>query len=144
MTLVLLVHLAATLFMVGVIWFVQVVHYPLFAKVSSEGFALYSKAHSRLTTYVVGPPMLLEVATAVVLVFYRPDGVPLVAVLAGLALVTLIWLSTALLQAPRHGILGRGFDEKTWTGLVLSNWIRTLAWSARGLLVLWMATRVLG
>ena len=144
MTLVLLVHLAATLFMVGVIWFVQVVHYPLFAKVSSEGFALYSKAHSRLTTYVVGPPMLLEVATAVVLVFYRPDGVPLVAVLAGLALITLIWLSTALLQAPRHGILGRGFDEKTWTGLVLSNWIRTLAWSARGLLVLWMATRVLG
>ncbi len=144
MKLVLLVHLAATLFMVGVIWFVQAVHYPLFAKVSSEGFALYSKAHSRLTTYVVGPPMLLEAATAVVLVFYVPEGVPLVAVLAGLALVALIWLSTALLQAPRHGILGRGFDEKTWTGLVLSNWIRTLAWSARGLLVLWMATRVLG
>ncbi len=141
---VLLVHLAATLVMVGVIWFVQVVHYPLFAKVSLEGLALYSKAHSRLTTYVVGPPMLLEVATAVVLVFYRPEGVPLVAVLAGLALVTLIWLSSALLQAPRHGALGRGFDEKTWTGLVLSNWIHTGAWSARDLLVLWMATRVSG
>jgi hypothetical protein len=28
-----LLHLAATLYMVGVIWFVQVVHYPLFSKV---------------------------------------------------------------------------------------------------------------
>ena len=56
---VLLVNLAATLFMVGIIWFVQVVHYPLFARVGSRGFILYSKAHSRLTTYVVGLPMLV-------------------------------------------------------------------------------------
>jgi hypothetical protein len=57
---VLLANLAATLFMVGVIWFVQVVHYPLFSRVGSEKFSLYPKAHSRLTTYVVGPPMLVE------------------------------------------------------------------------------------
>jgi hypothetical protein len=57
--LVLLAHLAVTLFMLGVIWFVQVVHYPLFAKVGQEGFTLYSKAHSHLTGYVVGPPMLV-------------------------------------------------------------------------------------
>jgi hypothetical protein len=56
---VLLAHLAATLFMIGVIWFVQVVHYPLFSRVGPEKFSLYSEAHSRLTTYVVGPPMLV-------------------------------------------------------------------------------------
>ena len=59
MNYVLLANLSTTLFMVGVIWFVQVVHYPLFSRVGGEGFALYSKAHSRLTTYV-GPPMLVE------------------------------------------------------------------------------------
>ena len=83
---VLLAHLAVTLFMVGVIWFVQVVHYPLFAKVGSERFVLYSKAHSRLTTYVVGPPMLVEAATALLLVFRRPEGVPLAAAFFGLVL----------------------------------------------------------
>ena len=57
---VLLAHVAATLFMVGVIWFVQVVHHPLFSRVGPEKFSLYSEAHSRLTTYVVGPPMLVE------------------------------------------------------------------------------------
>jgi hypothetical protein len=58
--LVLLAHLAVTLFMVGMIWFVKVVHYPLFAKVGPEGFTLYSKAHSHLTGYAVGPPMLIS------------------------------------------------------------------------------------
>ena len=98
---ILLVHLAATLVMVGVIWFVQIVHYPPFSRVGSGGFALYSDAHSRLTTYVVGPPMLIEAATALLLVFRRPEDIPLAA-LVGLALVGIVWLSTALLQVPRH------------------------------------------
>ena len=140
----LLAHLAATLYMVGVVWFVQVVHYPLFSRVGPEKFSLYSEAHSRLTTYVVGPPMLAEAATALLLVFRRPEGVPLAAALTGLALVVVVWLSTALLQVPRHTTLGSGFDRRAWSGLVLSNWVRTVAWSARGGLVLWMAARVIG
>jgi hypothetical protein len=140
----LLAHLAATLYMVGVIWFVQVVHYPLFSRVGPEKFSLYSKAHSRLTTYVVGPPMLAEAATALLLVFRRPEGVPLAAALTGLALVVVVWLSTALLQVPCHTTLRSGFDRRAWSGLVLSNWVRTVAWSARGGLVLWMAARVIG
>ena len=35
--LLLLLHAAATLFMTGLIWFVQVVHYPLFARVGEDG-----------------------------------------------------------------------------------------------------------
>ncbi len=141
---VLLAHLAATLFMVGVVWFVQVVHYPLFSRVGSKKFSLYSEAHSRLTTYVVGPPMLIEAATALLLVFRRPEGVSLAATLIGLALVAVVWLSTALLQVPRHTALGSGFDQRAWSWLVLSNWVRTVAWSARGVLVLWMAARAIG
>jgi hypothetical protein len=139
----LLAHLAATLYMVGVVWFVQVVHYPLFSRVGPEKFSLYSEAHSRLTTYVVGPPMLTEAATALLLVFRRPEGVPLAAALTGLALVVVVWLSTALLQVPRHTTLGSGFDRRAWSGLVLSNWVRTVAWSARGGLALWMAARAI-
>jgi hypothetical protein len=141
---VLLANLGSTLFMVGVIWFVQVVHYPLFSRVGGEGFALYSEAHSRLTTYVVGPPMLVEAATALLLVFHRPAEVPLWAALVGLALVGMIWASTALLQVPRHRALGSGFDRAALSGLVLTNWLRTAAWSVRGALVLWMAARALG
>jgi hypothetical protein len=40
LALLLLANAAATLFMVGVIRFVQVVHYPLFARVGRPGFAV--------------------------------------------------------------------------------------------------------
>lgn len=137
--LLLLANAAATLFMVGLIWFVQVVHYPLMARVGEKGFVAYSEAHSRLTSYVVGPPMLLEAATTALLLAVRPSGVPFSAALLGAGLLALIWLSTALLQVPRHTALGRGFDRREHHALVATNWLRTAAWSLRGLLVLWMA-----
>ena len=129
--------------MVGLIWFVQVVHYPLFGSVGREGFADYSQAHSRLTGFVVGPPMLVEAATAVALVLRPPDGVPFSLPLLGLILLAVVWLSTAFFQSPQHGILGRGFVATSHRFLVLSNWVRTVGWTARGLLVLLMTAALL-
>jgi hypothetical protein len=136
MVLLLLAHAAATLFMVGVIWFVQVVHYPLFARVGAPEFSAYSTRHTTLTGLVVGPPMLLEAGTAVALVVWTPPGISVSLDWTGLLLVAGIWLSTALLQAPRHTALGRGFDPAAHRFLVTSNWLRTVLWSLRGLVVL--------
>ncbi len=135
---VVLLHLAATLFMVGVIWFVQVVHYPLFARVGSSGFASYEQAHTRRTGWVVAPPMLAELVTAVLLLWVRPAGVPLWAAGAGLALVAVNWASTWAVQIPFHDRLTRGFDPAVHRRLVATNWLRTAVWSLRGLLVLGM------
>jgi hypothetical protein len=143
MQLVLLAHVGATLFMVGLIWFVQIVHYPLFGSVGREGFAEYSTAHSRLTGFVVGPPMLLEAGTAVALVLRPPEGVPFSLPLLGLVLLAVVWLSTAFLQSPQHGVLGRGFAAAPHRFLVASNWVRTACWTARGLLVLLMTAALL-
>jgi hypothetical protein len=136
MVLLLLTHAAATLFMVGVIWFVQVVHYPLFDRVGTSDFSAYSTRHTTLTGLVVGPPMILEAVTAVALVVWTPPGISVSLVWTGLLLVAGIWLSTALLQAPRHTTLGRGFDPAAHRFLVTSNWLRTVLWSLRGLVVL--------
>lgn len=136
--LLLLANAGATLFMAGVIWFVQIVHYPLMGSVGRESFASYSESHSRLTSYVVGPPMLVEAATAALLLIIRPPEISFSAALAGAGLVAVIWLSTALLQVPRHTAFGRGFDRREHRALVATNWLRTAAWTVRGLLVLWM------
>ena len=144
MVLLLLAHAAATLFMVGVIWFVQLVHYSLFARVGRPGFAAYSGSHTRLTGLVVGPPMLLEAATAVALVVWTPPGISVPLVWVGLILVAGIWLSTAFLQSPRHTTLGRGFDPSAHRFLVTSNWLRTVLWSLRGLVVLCILSEAMG
>lgn len=134
----LLSHFAATFFMTGVIWFVQIVHYPLFASTGSTDFRTYEQQHSSLTTWVVAPPMFTEAITAVLLFWWRPLGVSNWQLSIGLALVMVIWLSTALVQVPCHDALSQGFDSKVHQRLVRTNWIRTVTWSLRSLLVLWM------
>jgi uncharacterized membrane protein len=133
--LILLANAVATVFMTGLIWFVQVVHYPLFARVGNDVFPAYSQAHQTLTTLVVGPPMLVEALTAALLVIARPAGTSAALAWTGLALVIVIWLSTAALQVPAHGRLVQGFDADTNALLVSSNWIRTVCWTARTVLV---------
>jgi len=129
-------HAAATLYMVGLIWFVQLVHYPLMAKVGAECFVAYQKLHTKWTTLAVGPAMLAEATTAGALLFIaNAVGYPAALAWAGFALVLGVWVSTAALQVPCHRALERGFDARVHRQLVLSNWLRTLAWSARGVLV---------
>lgn len=135
---VLLLQAAATLFMTGVIWFVQIVHYPLMASVRASDFPRYEAAHARLTGYVVIAPMLLELACALFLLWRPPAEVPYSLLITGVALVVVIWLSTFLLQVPQHNTLHRAFDTQAHSRLVATNWIRTIAWTTRSVLVLWM------
>jgi hypothetical protein len=129
--------------MVGIIWFVQIVHYPLFASVGGNSFVAYEVSHTRLTTPVVEPLLLIEGITAVLLFWYRPGGVSLFPVWLGLGLLLVIWFSTVFLQIPLHNLLSAGFEPAVHRALVISNWLRTGAWSARALLVLWMAARIM-
>ena len=133
-----LLQLAATLSMVGLIWFVQVVHYPLLAQVGREGFRRYEMDHQRLTMWVVGPLMLTELATALLMIWYPPIGVGESAIWLGLALLVSIWLVTYTVQVPQHASLTVSYDLDVQRRLVLGNWFRTFAWTARGALVLWM------
>jgi hypothetical protein len=134
----LLIHAASTWAMTGLIWFVQVVHYPLFDRVGLEGFARYELAHSSRTTMVVAPLMLVELTCAAWLVLARPASVPAPAAWLGATLVALIWLSTFALQVPQHTVLSSGFDARAHGLLVATNWIRTIAWTLRAALALWM------
>jgi len=132
----LLSHAAATLGMLGVIWFVQVVHYPLMASVGTEEFAAYEQAHARQTTFVVAPLMLVELATGIALAFGVAGG-GAARWWIGLALIALIWISTFALQVPQHARLASGFDAEAHARLVATNWIRTVLWTARAGIVLW-------
>ncbi len=141
--LVLPLHLLATLALVGLIWIVQVVHYPLMAEVR-EGFVRYHELHCARIGWLVAPLMGLEALTAMLLLQARPAGVGTGWVWLGLGLVAVIWLATALLSVPEHARLALGYDAEAIQRLVRTNWVRTLAWSARGALVLWMTTRAGG
>jgi hypothetical protein len=136
---VLLLQLFATIAMVGLIWFVQVVHYPLMERVGEKEFCRYERDHQRRTTVVVAPLMLTEAGTALLLLWVRPSSVPLAPCVVGLVLLAVVWLSTYLWQVPIHRHLALEYHPDSIRRLVRSNWLRTAAWSARGLVVVWMA-----
>lgn len=138
MNLLLLIHTASTLSLVGLIWTIQLVHYPLFEQVGHENYVAYQAAHLWRITRLVLPLMLAELVTAGLVVLNPPhDILPLVA-WGGLILVAVIWLSTLFVQMPQHVILSQGFDAQAHRILVSSNWIRTIAWTLRGLIALRM------
>ncbi len=136
--LILLVHAGATLALFGLIWFVQLVHYPLFSRAQLEAFRSFQAENERRTLWVAAPLMFLETATALLLVWRRPPGLPLPLVVAGLSLVLVNWLSTLFLQIPQHRILEKGFDFYAHRQLIATNWIRTFTWTLRCGVVLWM------
>ena len=139
----LIANVISTWYMVGLIWMVQVVHYPLFEKVGPEQYVSYQTSHQSLTSLVVGPPMLIEIVTAACLLWVRPTAVPAWLVYAALALLLVVWASTAFIQVPCHEKLTSGFDAAIHSRLVVSNWIRTVGWTGRGALVTWMLFHVL-
>lgn len=133
-------HVFATLALTGLIWTIQLVHYPLMAEVRT-GFVNYHDRHCARIAWLVAPLMGVEAVTALLLCYAQPPRVGPAAAWIGLALVAVAWIATALFSVPKHSRLARGYDERTIARLVQTNWIRTVAWTARGVLVLWMAAR---
>lgn len=136
-------HAAATGALVGLIWIVQLVHYPGFAYVDPAQWTAFHAYHTTSITIIVLPLMLTELALGGFLWkwsgWHRQFG--------GLWLLTILtWLSTFVLSVPLHNALASGFAADTIAELVRTNWPRTLLWSVRllWLLVAWKAlTRLL-
>jgi hypothetical protein len=131
----LLLQAASTFGMTAVIWFVQLVQYPSFVRVDAAHFPDFHAFHSTRITYIVAPLMITEALSSLLLVWRPYRFMEPWEVWFGLGLVLLLWASTALLQVPMHQRLGAGFDESAWRFLCNSNWVRTIGWSLRAVLV---------
>ena len=140
MDVLLALHAFATIMMAGLIWFVQLVHYPLFPFVGASDFVRFEREHTRRVTWIVAPLMSLEALTAIALVAVA-DGVAIRALtIVGALLVAIIWASTAFVQVPCHRRLSAGFDPPTARRLVATTWLRTLAWTVRAGLAIVLPT----
>ncbi len=135
MTAVLVISTVATWGMVGLIWMVQVVHYPMLADYSALRPVSAATEHARRITWIVGPFMAAEGVTALILLVERPDAIGAASAWAAAALLGVALGSTVLIQVPLHAQLSSGHDDTVAARLVRTNWIRTIAWTARGLVL---------
>lgn len=138
--LVLALHVASTLYLMVTIWVIQLVVYPALGDADPARARERIAAHARRISWLVGPAMLVELVTGLCL--WAPGshrgahGSPFRDLTTlGLLLIAFIWGSTLLVHGPAFARLRAGGDT-VHPRLVRLNWFRTIAWTARGILVL--------
>ena len=129
--------------MFGVIWVMQVVHYPLMRFVSGEQFARFETAHRVRISRVVGPLMLIEGVCVLAFLFAPPASLAWWLPWVGAGVEAVAIGTTAFVSAPLHERLNANFDQATLDRLIATNWIRTIAWTCRAAVAIAMLVAVL-
>ena len=128
---ILLANFVAATVMTGVIWFVQWVHYPLLASVPVDRAVEAAIKHQRSTGQVLAIPMAVEGFTTLGLLISRPEGVQIIWPWIGAVLLAVALGSTVILSVPLHAKMVANPTAEVGRRLVVTNWPRTIAWSAR-------------
>ena len=126
-------NVISAFFLTGVIWTIQIVHYPSFHYIDKLSFVNFHQFHERRISIIVMPLMVLELISSVALYFNDMSNHTF---LLNLIIVGLIWCSTFFIQVPIHNILSQKKDNMMIEKLVNTNWIRTFLWSMRMLLII--------
>ena len=134
---VLLGHLIFTSIMTGVIWVIQIVHYPSFHFIEKELYTAFQKFHMNKISIIVIPIMLAELITGMMLFLDKSSKSPFLII--SFVILVLIWLITGVFFSKAHNELIAGYQELVVNQLVAMNWIRTLLWTLRLLLLTYFA-----
>ena len=125
-------NLLVAAILTGLIWTIQVVHYPSFKYVEASQFIEFQHRHMRNISYVVIPLMLLEVFLAIWLQMNLGGKISTAGGVSANILLLIIWIATFAVSSSIHSQLAtNGLDYKLITRLVNTNWIRTIAWTLR-------------
>ncbi|MCH9632490.1 MAG: hypothetical protein S4CHLAM6_08260 [Chlamydiae bacterium] len=137
----LLVHITFSLYLFGVIWFVQLVHYPIFLFLNYDSNHNPFVFHQARSSIVVLPAMALELVSIVVLMFIPYPNYIIVTTL--LVFTLLIWLATFTMQVPCHKVLKAEKDEKVIRRLIWTNWLRTGLWTLKAVYIFFLLWNLL-
>ncbi|MBC7467024.1 MAG: hypothetical protein H7256_13630 [Bdellovibrio sp.] len=130
---VVLIQIFSCWFLTGLIWLVQVLVYPNFRLIGPVEFKNFHDFHMKRITWIVAPVMGLELLSAIVLIANDRSTFNL---LNGVSIL-LLWALTGLINVPTHNRLQHEV-ELTKHRLIVGNWPRTIIWSLRSLVWIWV------
>ena len=128
-------YLAISWAMFGLIWVIQLVHYPGFRYIDPQQFLQFHQFHTSQITLIVMPLMLAELGLSILFCVYPLN---MMFSVINLFLVLALWLSTFAVQIPQHQSLSKGKDIQVINRLVKSNWFRTFLWTFKALLTFYI------
>lgn len=128
------VHFLSTSLMVGIIWVIQLLHYPTFHFIKESDYVKFQHFHMQRISFIVVPVMILELLSAFILVYYIPSNLLTLC----LIILLVIWLITFVFFTKLHQSLLDGYDKKIVDKLVRINWSRTVLWSLRLIILIYI------
>ena len=126
------INFISTSFMVGVIWVIQLLHYPSFHFINDHKYIEFQYFHMQRISLIVIPAMLIELASALSLAYFFRSTITIIL----LVLLLGIWGITFIFFTNIHQKLTNGYDRSIVCRLVQINWSRTALWSLRFIILL--------
>jgi len=122
--------------MTGVIWIIQLVHYPMFHNIDKEKFIASMNNHRQKISYLVAPIMIIEIVSGLLMLLNPNDyDYPWEFRIVLFVLLLIIWIATFYIQVPAHQKLMNGYKKSIVDSLIRSNWIRTGIWTLKSIIL---------
>ena len=136
-----LIHVVFSLYLLGVIWFIQIVHYPIFLYLNYDPANNPFIFHHSRTGVAVMTAMALELISAVILIFIPYPN--FFSILILLIFTLLIWITTFTIQVPCYNILKKEKNENVIYRLIWTNWLRTALWTLKAIYIFFLLWNLL-
>lgn len=112
-------------YLIAISIIVQFIVYPSFNKIL-ESFAEYHSRYKKKIFWIVGPVMILEILTSLLMILNEFD----IYLIPGL-IVLLLWMLTFIYIVPLHNQLSKQFQTNKHIKLLKLNFVRTILWALK-------------
>ena len=128
------IHFLSTSLMVGIIWVIQLLHYPTFHFIKESDYVEFQHFHMQRISFIVVPLMIMELLSGFMLVYYFRSNLLILCFI----ILIVIWLITFVFFTKLHQSLLGGYDKIIVDKLVQINWSRTVLWSLRLIILIYI------
>ena len=125
------INSACGFFLLGLIWIIQIVHYPTYLYIDNNKRILFQNFHTKTISYIVAPVMIIELISSFLILINQVNLQNIVI----LIIPVLIWLSTFCISVPIHKNINKSNFEMLAKKLIKTNWIRTILWTIKALII---------
>jgi hypothetical protein len=138
------IYLFLAIFAAGNMVTLQIQHYGIYPSVGKENFRNYMQANNDAAKFPSIIPAMLLLLMNIILIFMRPDFLPIFSVLFFLFLNIVALISTFVWQRKLQGEMAvTGYDGEKITKLISTNWIRTGVFFLQAVIVVVITVREL-
>lgn len=128
------IQIVCNSYLVSLVFMTQFITYPTFLNIDKDKFSDYHRKYVNNISFIVAPVMLIELLTLSLIAYFSSEFL----IIKSLILLLVIWLTTFFIMIPSHNRISKSFNIKEIKSLINYNWIRTILWSFKLLVIIFL------